>query len=884
MDNSTHPVTSDSSIETDAVTAIKPKKIRSKKPFIILGAALVLIAILSLSSIFAFGKERVVNSIALTTLNTPSYYAFVEQKNVNKVVDTLIDSYQHISNQLSNVSYSEGSSTINNTIRLGVPVLELLEIDSLKNIQINTSSSMKEGKIITFTELIYGGESLITMETYLDIDKTTLYLRFPEVSSDYIEITLDETYTQYYYLLQNLGATINLPDKNFSFSYEDASKLIKRYAQLFIKSLSNITLDKSTTISINDTSQECSKITIDVSLKELTGVLYDLLKEMKSDKDLIAFANSSLHISRTELISTLSSLRSALDYVQKNISDSYRLSMEVYINDLGEIIGRTFTTNVFNTPITFEYKMTVNKELPTYEAILSYGKNQLISMIGSHQKVENRYGGNVLLNFDLTPLIPEMSLITMEMSYRDIVTSKERLSGTFEILLKGLTSDEYQMNLFYDGTSNNFSYNIDVFENDLLLAGLTTKNQFVTTDSDFTFVDETATIVNIKDYESNLNSSKLAAFLQRASEILGESVYKKVIPDSFVDTTTVPIILEEESPDNTSSLSIKDITIENYVSNTDNPYEGYILPGKYIGLELTNIIPTITKEDILREIDLYLESNATLVPVNDRGVTTGDIVTIDYTLFYDDTTEIYESDNAVELVVGDGLFYEEIEAALMGSNIGDAITTNVNTLNYNNDSNDGLTLNCQIVVTQIAEKVKAEFNDEFAVSIGYESAADMEETIVSYLSHMDEEEYEYQCDKQLFDEIMKDSVWQKDISSYQTLAKEAYISLIKAKVDSDGMNFKSYIRNNYGSMEQFEVIASEYAEKTITRHALLLTIAKTENITLSNKEYLDTIQTYLDGSTYTMEELLSHISPDFLYQAALAEKTFQFIRANTIIH
>ena len=170
----------------------------------------------------------------------------------------------------------------------------------------------------------------------------------------------------------------------------------------------------------------------------------------------------------------------------------------------------------------------------------------------------------------------------------------------------------------------------------------------------------------------------------------------------------------------------------------------------YKNIPLRKRVYKVRDEDVSKAIDQMRERQAELVPVEDRGAQTGDLVTLNLTGKFTDETgsesgepadeakieDVNQQDLDIELG-GRGVF-EEFNTGLAGAVAGDNRTFSVQyPADYKPEKYAGRRVDLVAEVTAVRRKELPELNDQFASSVneGFSSVDDLRADVRSKYEH-----------------------------------------------------------------------------------------------------------------------------------------------------
>ncbi len=142
-------------------------------------------------------------------------------------------------------------------------------------------------------------------------------------------------------------------------------------------------------------------------------------------------------------------------------------------------------------------------------------------------------------------------------------------------------------------------------------------------------------------------------------------------------------------------------------------------------------IPKVEFSDELvrKKIEQLREDHALWEPVEDRGVEKGDLVTIEY-----EVEEIKEEGEGEKVsgetsgIVGQNMFREELEKAMVGRKAGEEVELK-NLPLFDQQGKEIGRANIRVKIKEVKEKVLPEIGDEFARELGYQNWEEAEKKI-----------------------------------------------------------------------------------------------------------------------------------------------------------
>ena len=162
-------------------------------------------------------------------------------------------------------------------------------------------------------------------------------------------------------------------------------------------------------------------------------------------------------------------------------------------------------------------------------------------------------------------------------------------------------------------------------------------------------------------------------------------------------------------------------------------------------------------EALQAELERRRETQAELVPVEDRGADIGDTVTIDFVGRLADAEEPFEggtgTDHDVEL--GSGSLIPGFEDQLAGMKVGDEGSIEVTFPEpYGSDELAGKPAVFQVTVKAVRSKVLPDIDDELAVDLGFEDLSGLRASVYDQLATAMREEAQGRLREQILDGLL----------------------------------------------------------------------------------------------------------------------------------
>jgi len=200
-------------------------------------------------------------------------------------------------------------------------------------------------------------------------------------------------------------------------------------------------------------------------------------------------------------------------------------------------------------------------------------------------------------------------------------------------------------------------------------------------------------------------------------EIFYEDAVNIVLPDAY-DSAVKELNLDTVSR---PEIDIEEISAENGVVLTAEVFvkpEVSIEAEDYKGVQYEIAEAVIEDSEIEAEINKVREQNARIVPVTDRPVQDGDIVTLDFEGFVDGVAFEGGKGENYELTIGSKTFIDTFEEQLTGLNIGEEKDVNVKfPEEYGKEELNGKPALFKVKINGIKFKELPEVDDDLAQDV-----------------------------------------------------------------------------------------------------------------------------------------------------------------------
>lgn len=328
--------------------ATEPEQSPGKKSkFGVIAAVIVILALLS-GSVYAFANwNTFANSFALMTKSPIKYYAGIEQKALNKGIDSLTESYGKYIDLYNKQKESGMAQDTNVKLTVNSQFTGLIGLNDFQSLEAKISSLSKGNKGKASIGISYNAQPLVTLNTLMDSETGDIYTSIPELSSAYLLFSLNEIMAYSGDDYSNYAAEMETLLANETLSPDVLNALLKKYSAIVVNNIDNMTLDKNIKLTASDISGTYNVLTSELNGEDITKIAAAILSEAKNDDQLKNLFVTLQVCTADEYASLIDDALTEINSTKEAYLDtSDSVFMRVYVDKAGRIIGREFTSSI----------------------------------------------------------------------------------------------------------------------------------------------------------------------------------------------------------------------------------------------------------------------------------------------------------------------------------------------------------------------------------------------------------------------------------------------------------------------------------------------------------------------------------------------------------
>lgn len=256
----------------------------------------------------------------------------------------------------------------------------------------------------------------------------------------------------------------------------------------------------------------------------------------------------------------------------------------------------------------------------------------------------------------------------------------------------------------------------------------------------------------------------------------------------------------------------------------------------YKGIEVEQVDPEVTEEDVDRDIEAMRKRNSRMV-VADRPVENGDTVILDYAGFAGD--EQFQGGTAEnqELKIGSGMFIPGFEEQLIGVKAGeskDVVVTFPEEYQAKELAGKEAVFKCTVHEVKFEEL--PELDDEFAKDVSeFDTLAELRDDARARIL----ESVKLQCENEAKDKVIAQVYENNKIEAPATMVAdemERMIQELEQQMRYQGLNIEQYLQFTGSTLDDFRNEIKPEAEKRVATRIVLRSIGDVENVEVTDED------------------------------------------------
>lgn len=337
----------------------------------------------------------------------------------------------------------------------------------------------------------------------------------------------------------------------------------------------------------------------------------------------------------------------------------------------------------------------------------------------------------------------------------------------------------------------------------------------------------------------------------------------------------------------TSSESYTGVNIRTDYDLTIDDVSEYFTLGDYKNIEYSFDESIYDVSDDMINAAVASSLGLSAIEVSDRKAISGDIVNIDFAGTING--EKFEGCEAFgyEFIIGSNKLAVELEQSIIGMQIGETKTIDyIFPDNYSDENIAGKNSKFNITLNSIKEYNISEITNELIQeNTNYQTVDEYTAYIKDVLEKDAEDQKNNAKAGTILDKIMKNSTVngydEEKLKELTDSAKE----MVETYSKQYGMTKEEFIQQNYGfeTYEEYEDNMEQTAKDYLDSIMLISAIANAENLTVTDSEYQDQINEYVNQYNISDEQLNQYYTSDDIIFSILVVKVQNWLLENSIL-
>lgn len=259
--------------------------------------------------------------------------------------------------------------------------------------------------------------------------------------------------------------------------------------------------------------------------------------------------------------------------------------------------------------------------------------------------------------------------------------------------------------------------------------------------------------------------------------------------------------------------------------------------GEYKGLEVDKVSTRVTQKEVDAKIQEEAEKNARTITVEDRAVQDGDEVVLDFEGFVDGVAFEGGKGENYPLTIGSGSFIPGFEEQLVGAEAEKEVEVKVTfPEDYHAEDLKGKEAVFKCTVHEIKAKELPEIDDEFAAEVSeFDTLEEYKADVKAKIKEQKAAEGKAKQEDQVVEQAVKNATYELPEAMVETQAEQMANDFAQ-RMQSQGLTMEQYFQFTGTTAEQMMEDLKPQAVKRIETRLVLESIAKAENIEISDEK------------------------------------------------
>lgn len=319
-------------------------------------------------------------------------------------------------------------------------------------------------------------------------------------------------------------------------------------------------------------------------------------------------------------------------------------------------------------------------------------------------------------------------------------------------------------------------------------------------------------------------------------------------------------------------------------------WSDYVTLGEYKGVEVEVPSVEVTDEEVEEKVQSLLSYYATTNDITEGTVEEGHTVNIDYTGYINDVQFDGGTATGASLTIGSNSFIDGFEDGLIGVNVGDTVTLNLQFPDpyLNNPDYAGKDVVFEVKVNSIQETVLPELTDAFiAENTTYTTVDEYKAALRENLESSKEDDIKSDKLNDVWSIIIENceviAYPEELVAQYQDEMNDYYTQIATNYFNT---TLEEYVTSNGSTMEEFNEIVEEYGKSSAISELIAIGIAEKEGIEVSDDELNEYVDSLLEEGSVsnfeTAEEIIDYYGESYLKLSLKFQKVLEYVEEQAV--
>lgn len=304
----------------------------------------------------------------------------------------------------------------------------------------------------------------------------------------------------------------------------------------------------------------------------------------------------------------------------------------------------------------------------------------------------------------------------------------------------------------------------------------------------------------------------------------------------------------------------------------------------YLGIEIEKKSTEVTDELVNEEIEKVRERNSRMVTVENRPAQNGDTVVIDFEGFVDGVAFDGGKAENYNLSLGSGNFIPGFEEQIVGHSTDEEFSINVKfPEDYQAEVLKGKDSEFKIKLHEIKEKELPEVDDDFVKDVSEKETLDeYKEELKATVEKRLKDEAEKDIDDQIASKLIELVEGEIPEAMYDNQANEM-VRDFDMRLRAQGMDIDTYMQYMGMDKNALKDMYKEEAEKRVKLRLALETIAKNENIEVTEADLDEEYSKMAEAYKMEADKVKAAVPAESLTEDLKVQKALTLVKDKAVI-